>query len=44
LAIRERLAEADYSNPDWQRSVSVSYNNIGDVLLARGKLEEALST
>ena len=42
LAIRERLAAADGSNTQWQRDLSVSYNKIGNVLVARGRLDEAL--
>ena len=43
LAITERLAKADPSNTGWQRDLSVSYNKIGDVLVAQGKLDEALT-
>src|SRR5438552_15512067 len=42
LAIRERLAAADANNSQRQRDLSVSYNKIGDVLVAQGKLDEAL--
>ena len=42
LAIRERLAKSDPGNAGWQRDLSVSYNKIGDVLVAQGKLPEAL--
>jgi hypothetical protein len=35
LAIRERLAAADRSNTEWQRGLSISYNNVGDVLKAQ---------
>ena len=42
LAIRERLAAADRSNSGWQRDLSVSYNKVGDVLVAQGKLDDAL--
>ena len=42
LAIAERLAAADRSNTQWQRDLSVSYNNVGDVLVKQGKLDEAL--
>ena len=30
------------SNTQWQRDLSVSYDKVGDVLVAQGKLEEAL--
>ncbi len=43
LAIRERLAAADPTNAEWQRDLSVSYNKIGDVLVAQGNLDEALA-
>jgi len=42
LAIAERLAAADRSNMQWQRDLSVSYEKIGDVLMAQGRLEETL--
>jgi tetratricopeptide (TPR) repeat protein len=42
LAIRERLAAADPSNTQWQRDMSASYGRVGDVLVAQGKLDEAL--
>ena len=42
LAIAERLAAADRSNTQWQRDLSVSYDKVGDVLVAQGKLDEAL--
>ena len=35
LAIRERLVAADRSNTEWQRGLSISYNNVGDVLKAQ---------
>ena len=44
LAIRERLAASDRSNTGWQRDLSVSYNRVGDVLVAQGKLDEALKS
>ena len=44
LAIAERLAAADRSNTGWQRDLSVSYDKIGDVLVAQGKLDEALKS
>jgi tetratricopeptide (TPR) repeat protein len=42
LAIAKRLAEQDKSNVDWQRDLSLSYEKVGDVLVAQGKLHEAL--
>jgi tetratricopeptide (TPR) repeat protein len=42
VAIRERLAAADRSNTEWQRDLLWSYNKVGEVLAAQGKLEEAL--
>jgi tetratricopeptide (TPR) repeat protein len=42
LAIRQKLAEHDRSNPGWQRDLLVSYNAVGDVLAAQGNLQEAL--
>jgi tetratricopeptide (TPR) repeat protein len=44
LAISERLAAADPSNTEWQRDLSISYEKVGDVLVAEGKLDEALRT
>jgi tetratricopeptide (TPR) repeat protein len=44
LAIAERLAKADPGNAGWQRDLSVSYNRIGDVLVAQGNLPEALKS
>jgi hypothetical protein len=38
----ERLAQTDPDNTGWQRDLSVSYNKIGDVLVAQGNLPEAL--
>ena len=35
MDIAERLAEADPGNAGWQRDLSVSHDNIGDVLRAR---------
>ncbi|MFP4634396.1 MAG: tetratricopeptide repeat protein [Nitriliruptoraceae bacterium] len=40
--VAEQLAARDPSNAEWQRDLSVSYNNIGDVQIAQGNLEEAL--
>ena len=37
LAISERLAKADPGNAGWQRDLSVSYNNVGDVLVGPGQ-------
>jgi tetratricopeptide (TPR) repeat protein len=42
LAIFKRLADQDKSNSGWQRDLSVSYERVGDVLVAQGKLQEAL--
>jgi hypothetical protein len=42
LAIRQILAEQNKTNPDWQRDLSFSYDNVGDVLVKQGKLGEAL--
>ncbi len=42
LAIAERLAKADPGNAGWQRDLSVSYNRVGDVVVAQGDLPEAL--
>jgi len=41
IAIRQHLAEQDPSNAGWWRDLSVSYNNLGDVLSAQGRLDEA---
>ncbi|MBV8092445.1 MAG: tetratricopeptide repeat protein, partial [Acetobacteraceae bacterium] len=41
LAIAERLAQAEPDRADYQRDVSVSYNNMGDLLSALGQGEEA---
>jgi hypothetical protein len=32
--ISSRLAKADPGNAGWQRDLSVSYNKVGDVLVA----------
>ena len=42
LKIQQTLAEQDKTNSGWQRDLSVSYNKVGDVLVAQGKLQEAL--
>ena len=44
LAIMDRLAKADPGNAGWQRDLSMSYNKVGDVLVAQGKLPEALKS
>jgi tetratricopeptide (TPR) repeat protein len=36
------LAGQDKTNSGWQRDLSVGYERIGDVLVAQGKLQEAL--
>jgi tetratricopeptide (TPR) repeat protein len=41
-AIRQILAEQDKSNSGWQRDLSVSYDNVGDVLVKQGKLAAGL--
>jgi tetratricopeptide (TPR) repeat protein len=46
LAIAERLAAADRSNMKWQRDLQIiidRYIKVGDVLVAQGKLDEALT-
>ena len=42
LTIMERLGVVDQSNNSWARDLSLSQNNVGDVLVAQGKLDEAL--
>ena len=44
LAIADRLAKADPENAGWQRDLSVSRDNIGDVLRAQGNLAAALDS
>jgi len=44
LAIAERLVAGPTPERGWQRDLSVSYNNIGDVLVAQGNLAEALKS
>ena len=39
---RQTLAEQDKSNAGWQRDLSVSYEKVGDVLVAQGDLAGAL--
>ena len=41
LAIRNALAVRDPSNTEWQRDLSVSHGNLGDVAMVQGKLEDA---
>ena len=43
LAITDRLAKADPGNAGWQRDLSVSYDRVGDVLVAQGNPPEALT-
>ena len=38
LQVRRRLAEADPSNAGWQRDLSVSHDNVGNVLRDQGDL------
>ena len=44
LAIRERPAKADPGNAGWQRDLSVSQENIGEVQQAQGDLAAALTS
>jgi tetratricopeptide (TPR) repeat protein len=44
LAIRQALAAKDPSNTQWQSELSVSDDNIGDVLVTQDKLDEALAS
>ncbi len=44
LAIRDALAKSDPGNAGWRRDLSVSYNKIGDVLVAQGDLPAALKS
>ena len=41
MGIAKKLCRADPSNTQWQRDLAVSYNKLGDVAAAQGKLEEA---
>ena len=41
LVIRKKLAEGDPTNTGWQSNMSVSFERIGTVAMAQGKLEEA---
>ena len=40
----DRLAKSDPGNADWQRDLSFSYSNIGDVQKAQGDLPAALTS
>jgi hypothetical protein len=40
----KHLVKSDPSNAGWQRDLSVSYNKIGDVLVAQRNLAEALKS
>ena len=42
MAIRQKLAQADAANTEWQRDLSVSHDRIGDVKPAQGDLQAAL--
>ncbi len=42
--IRQRLAAVDAGNTEWQRDLSVSLNNIGDIQQAQGNLPAALAS
>ncbi len=44
LAIREHLAEADPDSVEARRELAVSYDNVGDMLLALADLEGAMSS
>ena len=44
LAIRDRLAQSDPGNTQWQRDLSVSCNKVGEVQVARGDLAGALKS
>jgi len=37
----QRLTAGDPSNTAWQRDLSVSYERLGDVAVAQGRLDEA---
>jgi tetratricopeptide (TPR) repeat protein len=41
LVIRKKLADGDSTNTGWQINMSVSFERIGRVAMAQGKLEEA---
>ena len=42
FVIFEQLAASAPSNTQWQYDLSISYNNLGDVLKAQSNLDEAL--
>jgi tetratricopeptide (TPR) repeat protein len=42
LAIREGLAGNDPGNAESQNDLSISYDNVGNVLMAQSQLDEAL--
>jgi tetratricopeptide (TPR) repeat protein len=42
LNIRRTLADQAKSNAGWQLDLSLSYSEVGDVLVAQGKLQDAL--
>ena len=44
MSLAERLAQSDRGNAGWQRDLSVSYDRVGDVLVAQGNLPEALKS
>ena len=44
VAIREKLSKQDPGNAGWQRELSVSYNNVGDVQRDQGDLAGALKS
>ena len=43
LAIRQRLADGDRGNAEWQRDLSIAFMKLGDVLEAEQKREQALA-
>jgi tetratricopeptide (TPR) repeat protein len=43
LAIRDRLAEADPGNAEWQHDLSVSHERIGNVQQAQGETNQAIA-
>jgi hypothetical protein len=43
LAVRDQLAKSASSNAGWQRDPSVSYEMVGDVLMAQSDLVGALT-
>jgi tetratricopeptide (TPR) repeat protein len=44
LALREGLVKTDPGNAQWQRELALSYEEIGNVLVAQGSLPEALDS